>query len=86
MPHLLAFLHNIHRVLQNQQLDYAIFVVEQMSNLTFNKGRMTNIGVLEVCLNVFTKPAKNIYSYCRPLSWITHTVKVSFSLVPFSNI
>jgi hypothetical protein len=50
MPHLLGFLHNIHRVFQRQQLDYAIFVVEQMGNLTFNKGRLMNVGVLEVSL------------------------------------
>ncbi|CAK5014885.1 unnamed protein product [Meloidogyne enterolobii] len=46
-PHLRTFLHNIHRFLQKQQLDYAIFVVEQMGNFAFNKGRLTNIGVLE---------------------------------------
>uniref|UniRef100_A0A914NB92 Beta-1,4-N-acetylgalactosaminyltransferase n=2 Tax=Meloidogyne TaxID=189290 RepID=A0A914NB92_MELIC len=47
-PHLRTFLHNIHRFLQKQQLDYAIFIVEQLGNkLPFNKGRLTNIGVLE---------------------------------------
>ncbi|CAK5038923.1 unnamed protein product [Meloidogyne enterolobii] len=47
-PHLRTFLHNIHRFLQKQQLDYAIFVVEQTGDFAFNKGRLTNIGVLEV--------------------------------------
>uniref|UniRef100_A0A914MTS7 Galactosyltransferase N-terminal domain-containing protein n=1 Tax=Meloidogyne incognita TaxID=6306 RepID=A0A914MTS7_MELIC len=47
-PHLRTFLHNIHRFLQKQQLDYAIFVVEQIGDFAFNKGRLTNIGVLEV--------------------------------------
>ncbi|CAK5014889.1 unnamed protein product [Meloidogyne enterolobii] len=46
-PHLRTFLHNIHRFLQKQQLDYAIFVVEQIGDFAFNKGRLTNIGVLE---------------------------------------
>uniref|UniRef100_A0A1I8BYK8 Beta-1,4-N-acetylgalactosaminyltransferase n=1 Tax=Meloidogyne hapla TaxID=6305 RepID=A0A1I8BYK8_MELHA len=46
-PHLRTFLHNMHRFLQKQQLDYAIFVVEQVGDLIFNKGRLTNIGVLE---------------------------------------
>ncbi|CAK5048133.1 unnamed protein product [Meloidogyne enterolobii] len=46
-PHLRTFLHNIHRFLQKQQLDYAIFIVEQMGTFAFNKGRLTNIGVLE---------------------------------------
>ena len=46
--HLRGFLHNAHRIFQRQQLDYAIFVVEQFGhNLTFNKGRLMNVGVLE---------------------------------------
>uniref|UniRef100_A0A1I8BX13 Glyco_transf_7N domain-containing protein n=1 Tax=Meloidogyne hapla TaxID=6305 RepID=A0A1I8BX13_MELHA len=46
-PHLRTFLNNIHRFVQKQQLDYAIFIVEQMGTFAFNKGRLTNIGVLE---------------------------------------
>ena len=53
-PHLRTFLHNIHRFVQKQQLDYAIFIVEQLGNkLPFNKGRLTNIGVLEVIIFIF---------------------------------
>jgi hypothetical protein len=46
--HLRGFLHHMHRFLQSQQLDYAIFVIEEWGQLTFNRGRLLNIGYLEV--------------------------------------
>lgn len=45
--HLRIFLHNIHAFLRKQQLDYAIFVVEQVSNQTFNRGKLMNVGFVE---------------------------------------
>ncbi|CAI2321733.1 unnamed protein product [Caenorhabditis sp. 36 PRJEB53466] len=42
--HLRIMLHNLHAVLQKQQLDYAIFVVEQVANQTFNRGKLMNVG------------------------------------------
>lgn len=35
--HLRAFLHNLHSLLTKQQLDYAIYVVEQVTDITFFK-------------------------------------------------
>jgi len=46
------FLHNIHSFLSKQQLDYAIFVVEQVMNQTFNRGKLLNVGYKEA-LNVY---------------------------------
>ncbi|XP_046558088.1 beta-1,4-N-acetylgalactosaminyltransferase bre-4-like [Haliotis rubra] len=40
-------LNNLHRVLQKQQAEYAIFVVEQESGTPFNRGLIKNIGYLE---------------------------------------
>lgn len=45
--HLRAFLHHMHPFLQKQQLDYAFFVVEQIQNQTFNRGKLLNIGFTE---------------------------------------
>ncbi|KAF7631080.1 hypothetical protein Mgra_00008670 [Meloidogyne graminicola] len=47
MNSLRSFLHHMHPFLQKQQLDYAIFIVEQIGNFTFNKGKLTNIGIME---------------------------------------
>jgi hypothetical protein len=45
--HLRIFLHNIHALMQKQQLDYGIFVVEQIANQTFNRAKLMNIGFAE---------------------------------------
>ncbi|KAH7696506.1 UDP-Galactose:b-N-acetylglucosamine b1,4-galactosyltransferase 4, partial [Aphelenchoides avenae] len=45
--HLRVFLHNLHSLLQKQQLDYAIFVVEQVANQTFNRAKLMNVGFAE---------------------------------------
>jgi hypothetical protein len=42
-----VFLHNLHAFLQKQQLDYAIFIVEQVSNQTFNRGKLMSVGFTE---------------------------------------
>ncbi|CAI5437876.1 unnamed protein product [Caenorhabditis angaria] len=42
--HLKILLHNLHSVLKKQQLDYAIFIVEQVANQTFNRGKLMNVG------------------------------------------
>lgn len=38
---------NIHFLLQKQQLDYALFLVEQIGNQTFNRAKLMNIGFVE---------------------------------------
>ncbi|KAI6182363.1 Beta-1,4-N-acetylgalactosaminyltransferase bre-4 [Aphelenchoides bicaudatus] len=45
--HLRVFLHNLHAVLQKQQLDYAIVIVEQIANQTFNRAKLMNVGFAE---------------------------------------
>ncbi|XP_073525463.1 beta-1,4-galactosyltransferase 4-like [Phyllobates terribilis] len=45
--HLLYLLDNLHPVLQRQQLDYAIYVIHQAGDVTFNRAKLLNIGYLE---------------------------------------
>ena len=44
---LLIFLRHLHPFLNKQQLEYGIFLVEPMHNLTFNRGLLMNVGFLE---------------------------------------
>ncbi|CAB3407923.1 unnamed protein product [Caenorhabditis bovis] len=44
ISHLRILLHNLHSLLTKQQLDYAIFVIEQVANQTFNRGKLMNVG------------------------------------------
>lgn len=45
--HLQTLLYHLHPFLQRQQLHYAIFVVHQAGNATFNRAKLLNIGVRE---------------------------------------
>uniref|UniRef100_A0A672GV86 N-acetyllactosamine synthase n=1 Tax=Salarias fasciatus TaxID=181472 RepID=A0A672GV86_SALFA len=45
--HLVYFLHHLHPFLQRQQLHYAIYVINQAGNVTFNRAKLLNIGYLE---------------------------------------
>ncbi|GMT11980.1 hypothetical protein PFISCL1PPCAC_3277, partial [Pristionchus fissidentatus] len=42
-----VMLHNLHALLTKQQLDYGIYVVEQIANQTFNRAKLMNIGFVE---------------------------------------
>ncbi|KJH50590.1 N-acetyllactosaminide 3-alpha-galactosyltransferase [Dictyocaulus viviparus] len=44
--HLRTFLHNIHSFLKKQQIDYAIIIVEQTANQTFNRAKVCNPNIL----------------------------------------
>jgi len=46
-PHLRAFLLNIHRFLQRQQIEYGIYIVEQSGNQPFNRAMLMNVGAAE---------------------------------------
>lgn len=41
------FLNNLHPLLVKQQLDYGIFLIEPIQNITFNRGLLMNIGFIE---------------------------------------
>lgn len=43
-----AFLYNMHPFLQQQNLNYSIYVVEQVNNQSFNKGILMNSGFSEI--------------------------------------
>lgn len=45
--HLKVFIYNLHRVLANQQIDYGVFVIEQVDSEKFNRAKLLNAGVLE---------------------------------------
>ena len=46
-PHLRAFLLNIHKFLQKQQIEYGIYIVEQAGNQPFNRAMLMNVGAAE---------------------------------------
>ncbi|KAK2879580.1 hypothetical protein Q8A73_023392 [Channa argus] len=45
--HLLYLLHHLHPFLQRQQLHYAIYVIQQEGDETFNRAKLLNVGYLE---------------------------------------
>lgn len=45
--HLRIFLHNLHPILQRQQLDYGIYVIEEAADMKFNRAMLMNIGYAE---------------------------------------
>ncbi|XP_074075614.1 beta-1,4-galactosyltransferase 3-like isoform X2 [Macrotis lagotis] len=45
--HLHQLLYHLHPFLQRQQIHYAIYVVHQMDNYTFNRGKLLNVGFKE---------------------------------------
>ncbi|KAM4047908.1 beta-1,4-galactosyltransferase 4-like isoform 1-T3 [Anomaloglossus baeobatrachus] len=45
--HLLYLLDNLLPFLQRQQLDYAIYIINQAGDVTFNRAKLLNIGYLE---------------------------------------
>ncbi|XP_050535113.1 beta-1,4-N-acetylgalactosaminyltransferase bre-4-like [Daktulosphaira vitifoliae] len=49
--HLWTLLHRLIPLLKRQQLDFKIFVVEQVSNATFNKGAIMNAAFLTIYRN-----------------------------------
>ncbi|XP_047462403.1 beta-1,4-galactosyltransferase 4 [Mugil cephalus] len=45
--HLLYLLNHLHPFLQRQQLHYAIYVIQQAGDQTFNRAKLLNVGYLE---------------------------------------
>lgn len=45
--HLLYLLRHLHPFLQRQQLHYAVYVIQQAGDSTFNRAKLLNIGYLE---------------------------------------
>ncbi|XP_034034399.1 beta-1,4-galactosyltransferase 4 [Thalassophryne amazonica] len=45
--HLLYLLHHLHPFLQRQQRHYAIYVIQQAGDATFNRAKLLNVGFLE---------------------------------------
>ncbi|KAG7274363.1 hypothetical protein CRUP_028684 [Coryphaenoides rupestris] len=45
--HLLYLLHHLHPFLQRQQLHYAIYVIQQAGEATFNRAKLLNVGYIE---------------------------------------
>lgn len=45
--HLTLLLHRLHPMLQLQQLEYRVFVIEQLEPEDFNRGMLLNVGFLE---------------------------------------
>ncbi|XP_035238743.1 beta-1,4-galactosyltransferase 3-like isoform X1 [Anguilla anguilla] len=47
LAHLRSLLYHLHPFLQRQQLHYAIYIVHQVGNSTFNRAKLLNVGVRE---------------------------------------
>ena len=47
LNNLKIFLNHIHPFLNKQQIDYGIYLIEPIANLTFNRALLMNIGFLE---------------------------------------
>lgn len=47
LTNLLLFLNHMHPFLIKQQIEYGIYLVEPISNITFNRGLLMNIGYAE---------------------------------------
>ncbi|XP_052751214.1 beta-1,4-N-acetylgalactosaminyltransferase bre-4-like isoform X2 [Galleria mellonella] len=45
--HLAIFLNHMHPFLMKQEIDYGIFIVEQLGNANFNRAKLFNVGFLE---------------------------------------
>jgi len=45
--HLKQFLYHIHPILARQELSYGIYVIEPVTNVTFNRGLLFNAGFIE---------------------------------------
>jgi hypothetical protein len=45
--HLRYFLMYMHKTLQRQELDYQIFVVNQVDDNSFNRAKLLNVGFVE---------------------------------------
>nr|XP_046919839.1 beta-1,4-N-acetylgalactosaminyltransferase bre-4-like [Dermatophagoides farinae] len=45
--HLRTFLLNIHPMLMRQNIDYGVYIVEQLGNKSFNRAKLMNVGFLE---------------------------------------
>lgn len=45
--HLPVFLANLHPLLQKQQIDYGMFVIEQVAGSQFNRAALLNVGFVE---------------------------------------
>ncbi|CAH1784053.1 unnamed protein product [Owenia fusiformis] len=42
------FLNHMHPFLQHQQIDYGVYIIEQGNTKNFNRGKLFNVGVVEV--------------------------------------
>ncbi|XP_077534771.1 beta-1,4-N-acetylgalactosaminyltransferase bre-4-like [Haemaphysalis longicornis] len=45
--HLNVLLYHLHRFLAQQQLDYGVFVIEQIDNEEFNRAKLLNVGFIQ---------------------------------------
>ena len=45
--HLRYFLEYMHKILQRQELEYQIFVINQVGNDPFNRAKLLNVGFIE---------------------------------------
>ncbi|XP_071749428.1 beta-1,4-N-acetylgalactosaminyltransferase bre-4 [Lepeophtheirus salmonis] len=96
--HLTIFLYNIHHLLLKQQLDYAIFIVEQSGNGPFNRAMLFNVGAAEAlksydyqCLvfhdvDLIPEDDRNLYSCPLHPRHMSVAINVFMYRLPYSDI
>lgn len=96
--HLRIFLNNIHPFLQRQQLDYRIFIIQQLKTGPFNRGMLMNIGFTEAqriynftCfifhdVDLIPENDKNPYNCVDSPRHLSVAVDVFKYQLPFKNI
>jgi hypothetical protein len=47
LPNLKQFLNNMHPFFSRQKINYGVYIIEPLADVTFNRGLLMNIGFLE---------------------------------------
>ncbi|XP_063878177.1 beta-1,4-N-acetylgalactosaminyltransferase bre-4-like [Scylla paramamosain] len=95
--HLTAFVHHMHPFLQRQQLEYAIYVVEQAGDSSFNRGMLLNVGVVEAlkqhafdCLvlhdvDLLPEDDRNLYTCSEPPRHMSSSINTNNYRLLYEN-
>ena len=69
-----VFLSNMHRILARMNINYAVYVIEPVADIAFNRGLLMNIGFVESILDMLeTSPARPFQLLRSNLSRIQET-------------
>jgi hypothetical protein len=64
VANLLVWLNNMHPYLTRQKINYGIYLIEPVENITFNRALLMNIGFVEAFLDMMSiSPSNNSSAY-----------------------